>query len=207
MPTTTFLNLSAEKRERVISAAIREFACRSLREANLSNIVKDSRIARGSIYQYFADKDDLYVHIFDILRAERAEYVRPAFRLYNKEPFLEFFEEFYLRDSAFLVMNPDHIELGKRLYSGNDATSLALITKLQARYNEWFIGAIDFDKDRGLIDPAVHSATLADLCVHLVTDLFIFQSLTSHFTVDNIKDHCKRTLYIVERGILRRNAQ
>ncbi|MCL2704260.1 MAG: TetR/AcrR family transcriptional regulator [Defluviitaleaceae bacterium] len=201
MPTTTFLNLNKEKRDRIVNAAIKEFGCRSLREANLANIIKDAKIPRGSLYQYFVSKDDLYIHIFEALRAERADYVKPAFQLYKKEPFLRFYEEFYLRDSEFLIMHPAHIELGKNLYSGNDNTSLGLIRQIQDRYKEWFVSAIEFDKERGVIKAAVHSSALADLCVHFVTDVFIFQSVMSQFTIGNIREHCKRMLYIIQNGI------
>ena len=57
MPNPTFHNLSEEKKERILNAAIKEFRVRNVREGNISNIVKDAKIARGSIYQYFPSKD------------------------------------------------------------------------------------------------------------------------------------------------------
>lgn len=206
MPTPTFNNLKEEKKARVVNAAVKEFASRSLREANLSNIVKDAKIARGSIYQYFESKDDLYIYVFDTLRTLRAEYVKPAFGLYKKEPFLRFFEEFYLLDSEFLINHPLHIELGQKLYSSNNNTSLGLIRQLQNRYKDWFFAAVEFDKERGVISRDVDSSALSDLCVHFVTDVFIFQSVITQFSIGNIREHCKKTLYIIERGITPRGS-
>jgi AcrR family transcriptional regulator len=174
-------------------------------EANLANIVKDSNISRGSLYQYFEDKEDLYEYIFDRLRAQRSEYVKPSYDGYKKKPFLDFFQEFYLLDSKFLIEHPSHIELGKMLYSGSDNTSRGLIHRLQARYKESFLLAIEHDKDRGIIDRQVSSSALADLCVHFVTDMFIFQSIHTQFSLMNIKEHCAQTMDIIRLGVYPRN--
>lgn len=201
MPTSTFLNLPDEKRKRVLDAAIKEFGQRSVDEGNLANIVKDAKISRGSFYQYFDSKDDLYTYIFDTLRSERSEYVRPSFRLYKKAPFIRFFEEFYLRDSEYLLRHSAHIELGKHLYSSANNVARGLIQRQQSMYKEWFLLAIDYDKERGLIDPKVDSSVFADLCVHFVTDIFIFQSIYTQLSLDNIRDHFSKSLYFIENGV------
>src|SRR5215468_3382110 len=60
MPTRTFFALPAERRDRLVEVAIAEFAERSYAEASLSRIARRSRIPKGSFYQYFEDKLDLY---------------------------------------------------------------------------------------------------------------------------------------------------
>jgi AcrR family transcriptional regulator len=200
MPTQTFYNLSIEKQERILQAAIKEFGQRNVHEANLANIVSAANISRGSLYQYFSNKEDMYIYIFDTLRARRAEYVKPAFSLYKKEPFLSFFEAFYLRDSEFLLRNPSHIDLGKQLYSHARGVSRSLIHRIQSHYKETFLLAIEFDKERDIISPHVDSSTLADLCVHFVTDIFIFQNVISQLSMSNIKQHTRQTLYILQNG-------
>lgn len=66
MPTETFLNLPAEKRERFIDAALDEFAGNTYSRASVSRIVEKAGIAKGSVYQYFADKKDLYLYLIDL---------------------------------------------------------------------------------------------------------------------------------------------
>lgn len=60
MPTQTFLNLAPDKRARIVELAVAEFSERPYAQASLSRIVARAGIAKGSIYQYFADKLDLY---------------------------------------------------------------------------------------------------------------------------------------------------
>ncbi|HLR71545.1 MAG TPA: TetR/AcrR family transcriptional regulator, partial [Pseudogracilibacillus sp.] len=65
MPKQTFFNLPEEKRDTLIHAAKNEFSRVSLYEASIANIVKEAEIPRGSFYQYFEDKDDLYFYLLD----------------------------------------------------------------------------------------------------------------------------------------------
>jgi AcrR family transcriptional regulator len=60
MPTHTFFALPAARRDRLVEEAIVEFSERAFSEASLSEIARRAKIAKGSFYQYFADKLDLY---------------------------------------------------------------------------------------------------------------------------------------------------
>ena len=59
MPSSTFLNLPAEKQEKLLEAATREFSHKPFNEASINQIIKEAGIPRGSFYMYFQDKEDL----------------------------------------------------------------------------------------------------------------------------------------------------
>jgi AcrR family transcriptional regulator len=63
MPTATFENLPAAKRQTIIDIAIEEFGAHPYNVASLSRIVERSGIAKGSIYQYFEDKQDFFLYL------------------------------------------------------------------------------------------------------------------------------------------------
>jgi TetR/AcrR family transcriptional regulator len=63
MPKQTFFNLPDEKREQILQVAIDEFAENDYESASISRIVARAGIAKGSFYQYFADKEDLYAYL------------------------------------------------------------------------------------------------------------------------------------------------
>ncbi|MCG7337137.1 TetR family transcriptional regulator [Sporosarcina sp. ACRSM] len=65
MPKQTFFNLPQDKQDTLIDSAVKEFSRVPLNEASISNIVKHAGIARGSFYQYFEDKDDLFFFILE----------------------------------------------------------------------------------------------------------------------------------------------
>src|SRR5919205_3691509 len=74
MPKQTFLNLPAEKRDIIMNAAIEEFAEYGLENASTNRIVKNSGIAKGSFYQYFEDKQDVFMHMLTVIEQKEMEF-------------------------------------------------------------------------------------------------------------------------------------
>lgn len=66
MPTNTFFNLPEEKKQKILKAANKEFARVPAEQASIKNIVEDAEIARGSFYQYFEDKEDLFEYMMTL---------------------------------------------------------------------------------------------------------------------------------------------
>ena len=201
MPSTTYYKLPEEKRMRIFQAAVNEFAQRNVEAANLANIITEAKIPRGSLYQYFADRDDLYIHVIETLRDKRAEYTESAYKMYKKEPFLVFFEELYIRDSEFMLKNPQQLDIGKHLYGYVSGVTHKLIQKYRNHYRGVFLIGIDYDIDRGIIRPDLDREILADLCVHLITDVFIYQNLYSILTYDDIRKRTREIMAILRDGI------
>ncbi|MBT2692703.1 TetR family transcriptional regulator [Bacillus sp. ISL-55] len=65
MPKQTFFNLSESKRKKLLESADLEFTRVPFFEASIANIIKTAGISRGSFYQYFEDKDDLYFYLLE----------------------------------------------------------------------------------------------------------------------------------------------
>ena len=63
MPSSTFLNLPAEKQEKLLEAATREFSHKPFNEASINQIIKEAGIPRGSFYMYFQDQEDLFRYL------------------------------------------------------------------------------------------------------------------------------------------------
>ena len=56
---------SADKRERILRAAIKVFAEKGFFQAKISEIAKTANVADGTIYLYFDNKDDLLIQVFE----------------------------------------------------------------------------------------------------------------------------------------------
>ncbi len=76
MPKQTFLNLSEEKRQIIVNAAVEEFAEHGFKAASINRIVAKSGISKGSFYQYFKDKMDVFRYLMDMLANEKIEFFK-----------------------------------------------------------------------------------------------------------------------------------
>lgn len=63
LPTETFLNLSQEKRNRIIKAIRNEFIRVPFDKVSINKIIQEAGISRGSFYMYFSDKEDMLFFI------------------------------------------------------------------------------------------------------------------------------------------------
>lgn len=68
MCTETFLRLPEEKRNRFLEAAWEEFTRVKYSDVSINKIVQRAGIPRGSFYQYFAGKDDLFAYLSNGVR-------------------------------------------------------------------------------------------------------------------------------------------
>jgi TetR/AcrR family transcriptional regulator len=60
-----FLNLDTEKQDRIINAAIKEFAQKGYDHASTNEIVKEAGISKGLLFHYFGNKKQMYFYLFD----------------------------------------------------------------------------------------------------------------------------------------------
>ncbi len=90
MPKDTFFNLPEDKRNRIIEASMDEFSANSYEVSSINQIVKNSNIAKGSFYQYFENKEDLYQMIIELCGDIKNEYIS---RVLNRAEYMNFFDK------------------------------------------------------------------------------------------------------------------
>ena len=127
MPTETFARLPEEKRNRFLDAAWAEFTRVPFADTSINQIVRQAGIPRGSFYQYFADKEELFVYLLngvkhrlvqsylelirsqggDLFRSQMAAFDRALDQCVGKDPFMD-------RCARILRINPG-IDLQKMM--------------------------------------------------------------------------------------------
>jgi len=60
-----YYSLETKKQERIINAALKEFARNGYDKASTNEIVKEAQISKGSLFNYFNNKKELYLFLFD----------------------------------------------------------------------------------------------------------------------------------------------
>ncbi|MGF2943616.1 TetR/AcrR family transcriptional regulator [Mycobacterium sp. Lab-001] len=91
MPTVTWARVDPARRAAVIAAAEAEFGAHGFSGGSLNVIARRAGVAKGSLFQYFADKRDLYAYITDIGSQRVRAFVEDLIReLDPTRPFFEF---------------------------------------------------------------------------------------------------------------------
>jgi TetR/AcrR family transcriptional regulator len=60
-----FFNLEKEKQDRIINAALKEFAQKGYDNASTNEIVKRAEISKGLLFHYFTNKKQLFLFLYD----------------------------------------------------------------------------------------------------------------------------------------------
>ena len=77
---------AADKRRRILEAAVGVFARKGYFAARVSDIAKRAGVADGTIYLYFRNKEDILVRLFDEVMSEHVEEAREAVRALPSAP-------------------------------------------------------------------------------------------------------------------------
>ena len=66
MPKPTFFNLTLTKQSQIVDATVSLISAGPISDITVSDIVKASKIPRGSFYQYFDDLQDVMKYIYEV---------------------------------------------------------------------------------------------------------------------------------------------
>jgi AcrR family transcriptional regulator len=126
MPKPTFFNLPEEKRMLIIDTCLETFACNAYDKASLSKIVVKAGIAKGSMYQYFDDKEELYAYLIDFASKKKLAYINALLEA-NDDFFLLYKEVIFLA-ARFDMSNPLYssflYSVGKNSHNPNASKQL-----------------------------------------------------------------------------------
>ncbi|HEX3760971.1 MAG TPA: TetR/AcrR family transcriptional regulator [Kofleriaceae bacterium] len=164
MPTPTFARLPAARRDRLVAQAIAEFAERSYTEASLSRIARRSGIAKGSFYQYFENKLDLYRYLLGDEAARRKRAFIGAIDVGGE--FWTALERFIERGMAFLVAHPG---LARLAAAAADPTALPEVRGLHLAICEAGIAELRTLLERGIRSGAIARGVDLDVAARLVS--------------------------------------
>jgi AcrR family transcriptional regulator len=115
MPKDTFFNLPEDKRAWICRVAIDEFATYSFDQASINRIVAKAGIAKGSFYQYFENKKDLFLYLLQLAADEKLNYLAPVMRNPEQHDFSTLLRELYLAGIQFAAEHPQYAEISKKL--------------------------------------------------------------------------------------------
>jgi AcrR family transcriptional regulator len=107
MPTVTWARVDPVRRAAVVEAAEAEFGAHGFSQGSLNVIARQAGVAKGSLFQYFADKRDLFAYIADIGSQRVRSYIEDRIReLDPSRPFFEFLTDLLDTWVAYFADHP-----------------------------------------------------------------------------------------------------
>lgn len=150
MPKATFFNLAGEKRGPLVEALLGEFSTHGYRRASLDRIARAGGVSKGSLYQYFENKADMYRWL---LTQELPRRKLAAVQSSSVPPDADLFqtlEAWYLAGLWLFVREPRLASLGAVLMhpsSEPEIRSLHLETREQT--HAYLVGMVSAAMERG----------------------------------------------------------
>jgi AcrR family transcriptional regulator len=194
MPKDTFYNLSEEKRRKIFDAAVREFSTRRFSEASINQIIKVAEIPRGSFYQYFNDKEDIFQYMFKEIAREKQEIIGRAEAF---DPDADVFEVCIQATRAsyeWSKVKPEYSKIGALMELDNSQ----FIINLRVASAEGLRKMVERDKQRGLIRAEIDSGLVADIIYTLIIkEYFLTGLLDENAYFQKLRDVTK----IIKEGI------
>lgn len=145
----TFLHLPSEKQARILDAFLKEFVHNDFEQASLSKVVELLGIAKGSVYQYFGSKLELYQSLQKLCQAEKMRYVFGIDRG-NFDDVWDWYRELFAAGIRFDLERPLHSQFLFR--SAQDRTN-PVLTAMQADVfkasTEYFTGIVAVEQENG----------------------------------------------------------
>jgi len=205
LPKETFFNLNNEKKKKIIDSSVLEFANNSFDEAKLSSIIKTAGIPRGSFYQYFEDKSDLYKYLFSHITDAKIKYLEDLLVNPEKLSFLDLFRELYIRGAKFAIDHPLYVSMMGQLLSSKGVMYDNLLKDALEKGHQYYIGYIEEDKRLGKINPEINSSVLAKLVVDMTTNVALdeLNADSKTINIEKMTSRIEDIILIFEKGILR----
>ncbi|MFZ5774553.1 MAG: TetR/AcrR family transcriptional regulator [Thermodesulfobacteriota bacterium] len=158
-PRATFVNLPRDRQESLLRAAVAEFAEQGFQRASVNNIVRTLGIAKGSLYQYFDNKEALFLHVFDHFSDTVKQQVRQAVSAADPNLF-QAIRAVLLAGIEFIDRHPDYFRLYLRVLTESGTPRREeLLARVHLFSRDYFSPLCEAARVAGLLHPEVPIAT------------------------------------------------
>ncbi len=180
----TFEKIPNVKQERILEAAISEFAKNGFNAANINTIAKRADISIGSLYNYFSSKEDLFLTIinygYKVLENAISSIDLRGGDIFDKIERLFSAAQEYAR--KYPQLNQIYLDMSTE---GLSHLSKRLSGKLETITASFYRGLINSAKEQGLVASDIDEH-IASFCIDNLI-MFIQYSYTSKYFIERMK--------------------
>lgn len=179
MPKETWFKIADDKRERLLREAARLFAERGFNQTDVAQLASRAGVAKGSIYNYFKNKEDLYLYVCrdGMRRSREAIYggMDPEWDIYRQ------IEHIFRQGARFVQRHPEYLILYANISSaGMGRFSEQISLEVEKFTADRLKRLIRRDMRRGLVRDDV-DVNFAAFMVNSLYIIFMTSLVSSHF--------------------------
>lgn len=203
MPKQTFFNLPEEKREKILQEVMVEFRDHAYDVASINRIVERSGISKGSFYQYFDDKEDVYFYLLQIIGEKKLQYLGPTITSLTEIGFYEALRKIYEAGIEFALKNPDYLTIGNRMMRDGGTIVRRLQEKFGGQSDALFTMLLEKGIARGEIRKEIEVPLVARLLMNMqmtVVEYFFEKHQEVGYSKEILKE-LNVFIEMVEKGI------
>ncbi len=157
----TFLNLSPEKQRAITRELVREFAVNGYKKASINTIVKNLGIAKGSLYQYFRNKEAMFYFVFEQFTQLVKESVRQGVAEDNAGNFFIQVKMVMAAALSFVDRYPEYFQIYLKVLSEDDVPRREKLLAQVRLFSRDYFGPLSLEaRERGELRDDVSPALL-----------------------------------------------
>ena len=201
MPQETFFNLEVEKRERIITAAIREFSHKGYQGATIESIAAAARVAKGSMYQYFAGKEDVLTYLVDLVIGKETDALAESVVKQGHLPFFAALEATWIQMVELAEADPDLFRVCRVVEEGApDCIRDPFEETVRGLWNQYYQSLLARAGEEGIIRSAV-SIDLASFVVSTLVRRSLELLATEELPQEQREVYLKEGIAIIKHGL------
>ncbi|MDP3387052.1 MAG: TetR/AcrR family transcriptional regulator [Eubacteriales bacterium] len=200
MPKSTFDNLPDNKKERILQAAKTVFSKTHYQKATVDMIVDCAGIPKGSFYQYFHNKDDLFKFMFKDIGIAKADILTGEMNNFSHLSFSELMVRMLMKANEFETKDYEMIGLKDRfLKECPQEVKKSILMEVMPESVKLFKDIIEIYIEKGDFRKDIN----IDVAAFSITSVIIN---LENYTLKDEKDHgevLKIYLDMIEKGLMK----
>ncbi|ACM60680.1 TetR family transcriptional regulator [Caldicellulosiruptor bescii] len=208
MPKQTFLNLPEEKRNLITDTLIKYFSQKPYHEVDISDIAKECNVAKGSMYQYFENKKDMYFYALEVSYQRFLELLEKLDMMHVN--LFDYYENSL--ETIWIAMKElksEYLLLERAFFSQDSPFKDEINEKFLKQSREFLVKIIKYNQQKGYIrddiDPVIISIFLEGASFYMkkfvIEEALSRTSTTLDLDISYFKDALSQFIKLLKEGI------
>lgn len=196
MPPVVSDEYRAKKRSEIIEHALICFAEKGFQAATIDDIVKHSKISKGSIYTYFKSKEEIYIALMNEKTVSSTERLKEELTKYDNaiEKISFIFDVYKMQAGRGTWMDTVKVHTEFYLHASRDPElRQLLIDRAETYYNSVIVEILEEGKKTGEISTKSKPEVLARLFWSIINGVgFQYSALEENYPYEEVIEEAKQ---------------